>query len=200
MPGGAIAFRAARIDVERIRFFDADVVVVVDPEKTQRPLHRLESGLAFKEVDPDLEIVREEKLLAPAKKFRAVRTRRAHSARHRQPARFKLREIRQRQIEENVLSENGRIALEFALQIRVPEFQRAGLIGSFRAGIGVALPAPEAEEPPVRHRLIARRNSATLLRFRIFRILEFAPTRDHFAHSAARQPERAWDGLFTVIG
>ena len=122
----------ARIRIERVILLYGDVVVVRDKEEPQRPNDRLERSLAFEKVDADREIVREENLLASAEKFRAIRSRRAHTARCRKPSRLELEKIVERQVQENVLADNGRVAFELALQIRMPEAQRAGLIGRFR--------------------------------------------------------------------
>ena len=94
LPACAIAIGAARINVEPVRLLDVDVVDIVNVKEPNGPIDRLESGLAFEDVEADLEIARDKKLLAPSEKLRAVRPRSAHAARHRQTARLELGEVR----------------------------------------------------------------------------------------------------------
>src|SRR5213075_2344686 len=147
---------STRIGIDRVIFRHPNVVVVRHEEEPQRPDHRLERRLAFEQVDADREIVREKELLASPEKLGAVRPRRANAARDRKLARFELKEIVQSEIEKNVLTDNRRVAFELALKVRVPEAKPAGLVRSFIARIGVALPAAEPDEPAIRHRLGAR--------------------------------------------
>src|SRR2546421_4321718 len=92
---------SARIGIERVVFLYPNVILVGDEKEPQRPHHRLERGLAFKQIDRNREIVREKKLLAPPEKLRAVRARRADAARDWKLARFELEELVQRQVEKN---------------------------------------------------------------------------------------------------
>jgi len=179
----------ARIGIEHAGFLDVGVVVVVDAEKTKGPLHRFESGLALEKVDPDRDIVREGELFAPAKKFGAARPRAAYSARRRQATRFELKEIAHREVEKDVLPDDGRVAFECALQIGMPKFQRSALIGRFRGGIGVAFPATEADKPAIRHRFGAGQKILFLLG--IFPVFQLRPLGHDFAHTFARQFERS---------
>src|SRR5438128_12462865 len=99
-----------RIRINDVVFFDVDVVVVVNAEKAQRPIDRLESGLAFEKIDPDGKIVGVEDLVAESEKLRTVRARGAHPAGRWKFARFELEEILRRDVEEDVLTNDWRVA------------------------------------------------------------------------------------------
>ena len=111
-----------RIRIDDVPLLHVDVVVIVNGEKAQRPVDRLEGGLAFKKIDTDGKIVRVKKLIAQPEKFRTVRASCAHAARRRKFARFELKEIFCRDVEENVLAVNRRVAFEQTLQIGMPKF------------------------------------------------------------------------------
>src|SRR2546421_5715077 len=104
-----------RIRVHDVVFFDVDVVVIVNAEKTQRPIDWLKRGLALEKIDTDREIVRPKLLITQSEKFRAVRTCRAHAARSGEFARFVLEKIFGCDVEKNVLTDDWRITFELAL-------------------------------------------------------------------------------------
>ena len=82
-----------RIRVHDIVLFNVDVVVIINAEQPQRPVDRLERGLALEKVDTDRKVVGPKILVAQAEELRAVRAGRAHATRRRQFSRFVLEEI-----------------------------------------------------------------------------------------------------------
>ena len=111
-----------RIRIDDVSLLHGDVVMIVNSEKAQRPIDRLEGGLAFEKIDTDGKIVRVKKLIAQPEEFRTVRASCAHATRRRKFARFELKEIFCRDVEENVLAVNRRVAFEQTLQIGMPKF------------------------------------------------------------------------------
>ena len=188
---GRVEAWASGIGIERVVFLYPDVVLVRDKKQTQRPGDRFERGLAFEQIDADREVVREKELFAAAEKLRAIGPRGAHSARDRQAARLELEKILEREVQENFLADDRRVPLELALQIRMPETQRTPLIRRFGRGIGIPLPATEADEPAVWHRFRARQQADAALGVRVFLIFEPVEFRLDLAHAAPRQAKRA---------
>ena len=112
--------QAARIGVEQVAFPHTRHVVVVNHVHADEPMHRLERCLALEQVERDGGVVGKKELIAAAKKFRAVWSRRAYATRHRQFPRLEEREVLCRNTHEYVFSNNGHIPLERALAVGVP--------------------------------------------------------------------------------
>ncbi len=109
-----------RIRIHDVSLFHVDVVAVVNAENAQCPIDGLKCGFTLEKIHTDRKIVRVEKLIAQPKKLRTVRARRAHTTRCGQLARFELKKILRSDVEENVLTDDWRVAFEFALQVGMP--------------------------------------------------------------------------------
>jgi hypothetical protein len=96
--GTGTSCNLARGSIERC-FPYPDVILIRDEQEPQRPDHRLEGSLAFEQIDA-IEKSFEKNLLARRKIRVALRAAPRRSGR--QPSRFKLEEIVQRQVEKNV--------------------------------------------------------------------------------------------------
>jgi hypothetical protein len=66
-------------------------------------------------------------------------------------------------------------------------------------GIGITLPAAEADEPAVRHRLRAGRNTDAAFRIGIFRIVKLVAFGLGLAHSAAGEAKRTRNRFFAIF-
>src|SRR4029079_9411014 len=93
---------AARVRRKNTGFASMDVIDIKHRLQVERPGDRPKSGLTFKKVNAESQILLNRVLLTSSEKLRAVRTGGAHPARCRQAAGLKFRCARSSQVEENI--------------------------------------------------------------------------------------------------
>ena len=180
---------AARADVDEIVLAHADPVFVVHHVRADEPGHRLEGRLAFEKIDRERRIIGNKRLLAASEKLGTVRHRRAHAARHGQPAVLEHGEIFRRHVRENILAEDRHVAFQNALLVRMPHARRLVHVGRLAARVVVARPVRKGELPAVRPRLAVGQEAEPFAAEWILAIGESFFDRVAPEHRAARQAQ-----------
>lgn len=147
----ARAVGGARVGAEDGGLADLRVVDVDDRLDADGPLDRLENGLALEEVRREGKILLQGELLAPSEKFRAAELRGADAARCWEAAKLQFGLRNGGEVQKNVLPDDRRVALQYALLIGTPERGARGEVGVVAFAGGVATPRHELDAPAVGH-------------------------------------------------
>src|SRR2546428_2652029 len=138
-------------------------------------MHGLENGFALEQINGQRDIVLHKKLLALAEKFRAVRSRRAYRTGRGYTPRLESRLRARGEVEKNILADNGDVAFEDALLVRMPEQGFGSFVGCLDCAAGVASPGHKANPPAVGFGPGERRIFIALPADRVIRVFPCMP-------------------------
>ena len=136
----------AHVSVHDAGFLDVEVGDVEDRRDPELPVAGLEGGVPVEQLERDDEVLVEEELIAPSENVGAVGIGGARLGRRGNQARLEEGVADRRQVHEGVLAEDGVIALDDTLVIRIPPV--ALYVGRLDVSL-VAPPVRQAKSPPV---------------------------------------------------
>ena len=136
-------------------------------------MDRLENGLTLEQVNGEGEIILHKKLLALAEKLCAAWPRRADGAGRGHTPGLECRLRARGEVEKNILANDGGIAFEDTLLVRMPEQEFGSFVGCLDRPARVASPRHKPDPPAVRLRFGERRIFITLPADRVIRVFPF---------------------------
>src|ERR1043166_4710518 len=143
--------KAARVRAHHRRLLHVHKVDIVNRLQVDGPLNGFENGFSPEEINGERKIILHRPLFTLAEKFCAQRSRRADGARRRDATELKFSGTAGGEVQKNVLADDRRIALEIALQIRMPELWTIVEIRRLTFA-GVTPPRHERHAIAIRHR------------------------------------------------